>query len=149
MAREFNEVIAMDLKYWKKGLWILHLVDMFSRYTISEFITRKKPEDVIHAIMSTWIGVFGVMKSVMSDNGGEFSSEETRDVASILNWKLCTTGAESPFQNGLCERNHAVCDNILTKLQAQYPKTPLPVLLKWANMAKNSLAMWNGFSSNV
>ena len=98
--------------------------------------------------MSTWIGVFGVMKSVMSDNGGEFSSEETRDVASILNWKLCTTGAESPFQNGLCERNHAVCDNILTKLQAQYPKTPLPVLLKWANMAKNSLAMWNGFSSN-
>ena len=148
MAREFNEVVAMDLKYWRKGLWILHLVDMFSRYTMSEIILRKKPEEVIHAIMVCWIGVFGVMKAVLSDNGGEFSSDETRDVASVLNWRLCTTGAESPFQNGLCERNHAVCDSILTKLQAQYPKTPLSVLLKWANMAKNSLAMWNGFSSN-
>ena len=148
LAREFNQVVAMDLKYWKKGLWILHLVDVFSRYTMSDFITRKKPEDVINVIMSCWIAVFGVMKSIMSDNGGEFSSEETRDVASVLNWEVCTTGAESPFQNGLCERNHAVCDNILTKLQAQYPKTPLSILLKWANMAKNTLAMWNGFSSN-
>ena len=91
---------------------------------------------------------FGVMKSIMSDNGGEFSSEETRGVASVLNWEVCTTGAESPFQNGLCERNHAVCDNILTKLQAQYPNTPISILLKWANMAKSTLAMWNGFSSN-
>ena len=58
MAREFNQVVAMDLKYWKKGLWIFHLVDVFSRYTMSDFITRKKPEEVINVIMSCWIAVF-------------------------------------------------------------------------------------------
>ena len=55
---------------------------------------------------------------------------------------------ESPFQNGLCERNHAVTDMILCKLQAQYPDTSLTVLLKWATMAKNSMQMWAGFSSH-
>ena len=37
---------------------------------------------------------------------------------------------------------------ILAKLEAQYPKTPFDVLLQWACMARNSLAMWNGFSSH-
>jgi hypothetical protein len=37
---------------------------------------------------------------------------------------------------------------ILLKLQAQYPRIRLSVLLKWANLARNSLQMWNGFSSH-
>jgi hypothetical protein len=37
---------------------------------------------------------------------------------------------------------------ILTKLQAEYPKSRMSVLLKWAILAKNSLAMWNGYSSH-
>jgi transposase InsO family protein len=148
LAREFNEVVAVDLKYWKRGLWLLHQIDMFTRYTMSDFIRRKKPEEVINSIIGGWIGVFGIMRGILSDNGGEFSSDEMRDVGSVLNVILKTTAAESPWQNGLCERNHAVTDHILSKLEAQYPSTPLEVLVKWANMAKNSLQMYNGFSSN-
>ena len=44
----------------------------------------------------------------MTDNGGEFSSDEMREITSILNIQLCTTAGESPFQNGLCERVHAI-----------------------------------------
>ena len=36
----------------------------------------------------------------------EFSSDEMREVASILNVRLITTAADSPFQNGLCEHVH-------------------------------------------
>ena len=62
--------------------------------------------------MQHWIGVgFGVMEGIISDNGGEFSSEETREVTSLLNLEVCTTAANSPFQNGLCERIHSVTDN--------------------------------------
>ena len=121
---------------------------MWSRLTISVFIDRKMPSIIIDNIMLHWVGAgFGIMESILTDNGGEFSSEETREVASILNIEVCTTAAYSPFQNGLCERIHSVTDNMLLKLEEQCPGTPIEVLLSWANMARNALQMWHGFSS--
>ena len=84
----------------------------------------------------------------MTDNGGEFSSDEMRENTSILNIQLCTTAGESPFQNGLCERVHAITDMMLVKLEAEYGKTHSQTLLSWANMARNSMQMWNGYSSH-
>ena len=49
-------------------------------------------------------------------NGGEFSSDEMREITSILNIQLCTTAGERPFQNGLCERVHAITDMMLVRL---------------------------------
>ena len=100
MATKFNEKVAMDLKQWNSH-WILHIIDMWSRYTLSIFVNRKKPSHIIDALMTHWIGKFGVMGALMTDNGGEFSS-----VTFILNIQLCTTAGESPFQNGLCEKVH-------------------------------------------
>jgi hypothetical protein len=71
MAKEFNEKVSKDLKQYK-GHWILHMIDMWSRYTVSVFIQRKRPSDIIDAIMKNWVGVFGVMGALMTDNGGEF-----------------------------------------------------------------------------
>ena len=147
MASQFNEKVAMDLKQWN-GRWILHMIDMWSRYTVSVFIDRKKTTGVIEKMMTNWIGIFGVMGTILTDNGGEFSSDEMREVASILNVKVYTTAGESPFQNGLCERVHAITDTMLMKLEADYRQVNNQSLLCWANMARNSLQMWNGFSSH-
>ena len=84
----------------------------------------------------------------MTDNGGEFNADEVREITSILNVQLCTTSGESPFQNGLCERVHAITDMMLAKLEADYRKKNSQTLLTWANMASNSLQMWNGYSSH-
>ncbi len=75
------------------------MIDMFSRFTVSVFINRKLPSNVIHVLMKEWIAYFGVMKSVLTDNGGEFNSDEMRDVMSVLNVKIATTPAESPWSN--------------------------------------------------
>ena len=145
LAEKFNEAVCMDLKQWR-GLWILHMVDMYSRYTQSVWVTRKSSKDILDAILENWVGVFGVMNTILTDNGGEFTSEEIREVTSFLNVKKYTTAAESPWQNGLCERVHAVTDQIMMKLHEEYPNTKIQTLLKWANMAKNSLHMNNGFT---
>ena len=87
------------------------------------------------------------MGSVITDNGGEFSSDEMREVMSILNVKVIATAADCPFQNGLCERVHAVTDMMLLKLKEENERTDRQTLLSWANMARNSLHMWNGYSS--
>jgi hypothetical protein len=147
MARTFNEKVCMDLKSWN-GRWILHLVDMFSRYTISVFVPRKDSTAILCAIIDNWISYFGIMQGIFSDNGGEFRNDELRELSSVLNFSIQTTAADSPFQNGLCEKNHAIVDLILSKLKADYPHIKVEILLRWANMAKNSLQMWCGFSSN-
>ncbi|MCG7877703.1 MAG: transposase [Candidatus Thiodiazotropha endolucinida] len=147
MATKFNEKVAMDLKQWN-GRWILHIIDMWSRYTLSVFVDRKKPCNIVEALMTEWIGKFGVMRALMTDNGGEFNADEVREITSILNVQLCTTSGESPFQNGLCERVHAITDMMLVKLEADYRKKNSQTLLSWANMARNSLQMWNGYSSH-
>ena len=147
MATHFNDKVAMDLKVWE-GKYILHLIDMWSRYTISVFVSRKTKETIIENIIVHWIGYFGIMKTILSDNGGEFRNDEMREVCSIVNVEILTTAAESPFQNGLCEKNHAITDMILLKLRDDYPNVKIDVLLRWANMSKNSLQMCNGYSSN-
>ena len=62
MASHFNETVAMELKQWN-GRWILQFIDMWSRYTVSVLINRKKPSNVIDALMQRWVAVFGVMGS--------------------------------------------------------------------------------------
>ena len=147
MASKFNEKVAMDLKQWNER-WILHLIDMFTRLTVSVFVNRKKPSAIIDKIMLHWVGAgFGVMGGILSDNGGEFNADEMREVCSVLNVYVNTTGAESPFQNGLCERVHSVTDMMLKKLKSDHPNISLEVLLCWACNARNSLQMWQGFSS--
>ena len=146
MASRFNEKVAMDLKMWDNK-YILHLIDMWSRYTISVFVSRKTKETIIDNIIIHWIAYFGVMQTVLSDNGGEFRNDEMREVCSILNVEILTTAAESPWQNGLCEKNHGITDMILLKLKDDYPHVRIDVLLRWANMAKNCLQMWSGYSA--
>ena len=68
----------MDLKQWN-GRWIVHIIDMWSRYTVSVFINRKKVSNVIGALMQRWVAFFGVMGSIMTDNRSEFSSDETQE----------------------------------------------------------------------
>lgn len=146
-ARFFNEKVSMDLKKWNNK-WILHMIDMWSRFTLSVFVNRKLSSCIIDKVVENWIGTFGVMRSIMTDNGGEFNNDEMRDVCSVLDVEVVTTAAESPFQNGLCEKVHSITDGMLTKLKADNPKANEKSLLKWANMARNSLQMWNGFSSH-
>ena len=51
MAKSFNKKVAMDLKNLSLGGHILHMVDMWSRYTLSFIIERKEPREVIDAFM--------------------------------------------------------------------------------------------------
>ena len=78
------------------------------------------------------------MEGIFFDNGGEFNNEEIREVASILNVRISSTPSESPWSNGLCERNHQITDRMLEILVDENPYLKEKTLLAWANVAKNS-----------
>ena len=80
---------------------------------------------MVQAFMSGWLGSgYGLHEEILVDNGGEFIAEEIQEMTSVLNIKVNTTASNSPFSNGLCEKNHAIVDNMMEKLEFDNPKIP-------------------------
>ena len=147
LASEFNEVVAVDLKEWKPNVYFLHMIDVATRFSLAAVIYRKTPEVVADKIMTLWMGNgFGPPKRCLADNGGEFANEVFRDMCANLNIEVLNTAAYSPWQNGICERNHAVVDDCVAKILEDQPRLKLDVALVWAVHAKNSLSMVYGWS---
>ena len=145
MANDFNQLLSVDLKIWKDK-YILYMIDVFTRFTVGEIIKNKQPETIVNTIMRHWIKYFGIMGGIISDNGGEFTSHLMNDVTSEIGVEHYTTGAESPWQNGCNERNHAVCDSMLHGVLHDHPDMALDTALAWACTAKNTLANVYGYS---
>ena len=144
MASEFNEVVAMDIKFLN-GKMILHLIDHLSRYSAAAIISSKKPNEIISKIFKVWISVFGPPSKFFSDNGGEFNNQEFRELCERFNITVKTTAAEAPWSNGLCERHNAVLGDMVEKTMAECVM-PMETALNWAVHAKNSLSNVHGFS---
>ena len=72
------------------------------------------------------------------DNGGEFNNPQTLDLAEKNGIKLQgVTAAHSPFSNGLCEKNHEVCDRMMQKIMAGNEKLKDHEALDYALFANN------------
>ena len=63
-----------------------------------------------------------------------------------FNVEICNTGAESPWQNGICERNHSVIDLCVEKIIEDDRDLSIEVALAWAVNAKNAISNYSGFS---
>lgn len=121
--RDFNECVAMDLKEWKKGqIYFLHLIDVATRLSKAIVIYSKEKKTIISGVVKLWIGTWlGCPQKFLTDFGGEFANQEFKDMCENLNIKIVNTAGYSPFSNGLCERNHALVDDMVRKIMAEEP----------------------------
>ena len=147
-ACALNDVVTIDLKEYGEGAlkYIVYAVDRFSRLTVGQFVSDKRPVTIGQFLLQKWIAVFGRMKVLHSDRGGEFVNEELTRLAEYLDVRLSHTAASSPNQNGCNERNHAVVDRVMQKMLFQEPGMKPEIALCWALSAKNCLENWQGFS---
>ena len=148
-ACEFDEVLTMDLKEVKvhRFKYILHMIDAFTRFTVSVFINDKKPETIVHNTMLHWVSHYGRPGKIWTDVGGEFNNDTVRQMAEALGTKVDTGAGYSAWMNGLNERNHCVVDRCFAKIMNDYPRMDPTTALAWAVTAKNSFPMTGGFSS--
>ncbi|PIK34739.1 hypothetical protein BSL78_28435 [Apostichopus japonicus] len=146
LAKEFNDVVAMDLKKFG-DVYFLHFIDLFTRFSKSKLTRRKTPKVIVDAVATEWIAAgFGPPKKFLVDNGGEFDNAEYREFAEQFNVEVCATAAYSPWSNGICERNHYVVDTCVQKMIEDDPDMELSVALAWAVNAKNCMQTHQGFS---
>ena len=153
VANNFNQVVSMDLKVLpnSKG-YILWLVDTFTKLIKGRYIPDKTPDTVIQAVINTWIvgdgsGPGHPTLSFYSDNGGEFLNEEMLDFAARMNVQIKMTAAEAPWQNGICERQHASADIVIEKLLLENPNMPFQEAINQAAFVRNSEVNKTRFSA--
>ena len=56
LAYGFNDAVATDLKHWKNNLYILYMVDIFTKFTFGSFIKNNTLDTIIDTIVQMWIG---------------------------------------------------------------------------------------------
>ena len=153
VSEDFNEVVALDLKERRTNKeYILYCICTFSRLTRAIIIKDKKPHTIVKGILDCWVlgkGIGpGIPGKFLFDNGGEFNNPEVIDLAEKHGMKMHgTTAAHSPFSNGLCEKNHEICDRLMAKLIADDPKMKPADALDHALFVKNIEPNNKGFSS--
>ena len=144
LASKFNDIIALDLKFWN-GKYFLVMVDLATRFCSSSVINNKLPDTVIKCLFLNWISIFGAPKSILSDNGREFNNHIMQDLGEKFNVKILCTAAESPWSNGVCERLNGILGDSVRKIVADN-NCSVDVALAWAVSARNSLSNNSGFS---
>ena len=150
-ADKFNQLVAMDLKEFKyksKKHWILHLIDIASRYSVGRLINNKCKETITKMIFEMWIGYFGRPKKFMTDNGGEFSNELMKELSNLLGVEVTASPAEAPFSNGVVERHNKILFETMMKTMND-TKCGANVALAWACSAKNALDNHHGYCPNT
>ena len=143
-ANCFQDTVALDLKFYNMKI-LLHLIDYATRYSACTTIPSKRPDQVVKAMFSNWIAIFGPPSKFLSDNGGEFINQELLDLCEAYNITLKTTGAEAPWSNGLIERHNQVLGNMLDRVLGDL-NCNFEIALAWCVNAKNSLQNVHGFS---
>ena len=145
MASTYNETVAVDLHELEPGVWYLHIIDHFTRFSAGSIVTTKKPKEIVKHLIHRWISVHGPPHRLFSDNGGELNNEEMRDMSEKFNIELKTTAAYSPWSNGLLERHNQTLTEILLKIKKDNGCN-WGMALDWALLAKNSMHNVHGYS---
>ena len=93
-AKDFNETISLDMQEMNSGLYYLHIIDEFTRY--SNAVIIKKKSSISAAFTKNWLSIFGAPKRLFTDNGGEFISDELYKMCERFNIKVITAPSYSP-----------------------------------------------------
>ena len=137
----------MDLKSIHEDCLILHLIDMFTRFSVAGVIPDKNKTTIINMLFAKWIAYFGRPNKFMADNGGEFCNTEYVDLCENFNIEIQNSAAESPFSNGMVERHNMVLAQAVVKTKEDIGCS-WKIALSWALSAKNSLQSINGYSAH-
>ena len=127
----------------KRVKFLLVFVDTFSGWLKTFLTTNKRAPTVARLILTEILPRFGMPSSLQSDNGPEFTSQITQNIARALQvpWRFHIP--YHPWSSGKVERANQVLKETLTKLTIKLHQDwtkllPLAFLKVWA-LPKKSL----------
>lgn len=124
IATAVNDIIACDLM---SGLpasvegfdTVLVIQDYFSRYRVAVPLRSKTAAETATAFERAWLSPFPGVRSLLTDQGGEFTGQEFANVLRRHGIKHIFTSGHFPHGDGLVENsNRWIADGLATTLEA-------------------------------
>ncbi|CAB3387250.1 Hypothetical predicted protein [Cloeon dipterum] len=122
-----------DFKY------CLTMVDHLTRWPEVVPLKSITAEDVVRAFKDTWISRFGVPKTVVCDQGRQFTSNKFQQFAQLAGIDIHYTNSYHPQANGMVERFHRTLKAALTCHKSPWSMALTPVLLGLRSVLKEDL----------
>ena len=92
----------------------LHLMDICTRLLPEIFVPNKNKGTILKVIFWIWIAVYGSPDKILVYNG-EFANTEFSETSDYLDINI-QTAPESPWSNGIVERNSQTLANMMNKI---------------------------------
>lgn len=147
----FNKLVAIDLFYLNAlGATrpVMNLIDHGSNFQVCVLLKNATSGEVWSAFMRHWVRPFGIPETMMTDGGAEFEGQYSRGLEHLgIYQHVCD--AESPHQNGRCERHGGLVKVAMNRAALENAPRDLDEvedLLCEIVAAKNRYAHRGGFS---
>lgn len=94
--------------------YVLSIVDHFSRYTEFVALPDQTSETVARALMHRYISRYGIPRELITDQGGNFTSDLIKHLCKFLKVKKLNTTSYHPMSNGRTEVTHKTLEKMLS-----------------------------------
>jgi transposase InsO family protein len=127
--------LAGPLPHTKDGfLYILIIVERFTRFAVLVAIRNKKPATIAKALEDNWLLKHGTPKRILSDRGGEFRNAVVAALGKLIGFHQAFTSGHHPQTNGMAEK------------MVHFTKTRLTLLNEQGKLrAEDGTANWDSF----
>jgi len=122
--------------YEKYNCSFLIVCDSFSKWIDIHFMTETKAVNVIEQLMSNF-SVFGLPKTLVSDNGQPFDSDEYATFCTQFNIKIVHSPPYHPASNGQAERCVGLAKKGVEKICMSSPAISPSQIPDWHVVKKN------------
>ena len=106
--------------------YILTCIDAYTRFVWACPLKTQEASEIVEALMDRVVGLFGVPKSVHSDQGKNLVGNVAKMFYEKMGIAQSTTTAYHPQGNAYCERSHRFLVDSVAKLtgeeQRQWPR---------------------------
>jgi hypothetical protein len=113
------DIVTMDiLGPFQNNIYVLNMVDIFTRHLQLYVLNRVKANDVVEALFN-YITLFGRPRLIHSDNGSQFIATVFKLFLEKFNIKLSHSSVSHPEANAVSERVNTSTKNTVYCLQKQ------------------------------
>lgn len=155
-ALDFNDRIAVDgLKFTNQQGQVFHLyhiIDMSTSFHTAIIAPSRTSDSAIQCLIQAWLCWAGAPVELVIDSASELNSEEFTHFLQQYGIKCTTTVPDAHWQNGRAERHGAILEEMLQKIDREFPINSYSQLQRclWrATQAKNANSLRKGFSPEI
>lgn len=129
------DVIGPLPKTKKKNVYIITMIDLFTKWAEARAVPDQKSHRVIDFLKDTF-NRFGYPKDLIHDQGSNFMGRETQEFLNNSSIRSCNTSGYRPMSNGMVERFNRTLTIYLSKFCNKNKKN-------WDELLTNALASYN------